>query len=76
MTPGVGQYITVTDNFAQFILQGTPLLAAGSDGINGVTNAILLSDWVECKVINPVNEDVYLAKLNIYIIVEGNFKTR
>lgn len=72
------QHITVIDNFAQHILQGTPLLAAGCDGINGVNlaNAILLSDWLGREVINPVDEDVYLAELNKHIAAEGKFETR
>ena len=38
-------------NFAAHILDGTPLLAPGSDGINGVNlaNAILLSSWLAVR---------------------------
>ena len=42
-----GQHAGVLENFAANILDGTPLLAPGSDGINGVrlANAIHLSSW-------------------------------
>lgn len=72
------QHITVMENFAQHILEGTPLLAPGSDGINGVNlaNAILLSSWLDKEVDNPVDEDLYLAELNKKIAAEGKFPTR
>ncbi len=61
-----GQHIAVIENFAANILDGTPLLAPGSDGINGVAlaNAIHLSSWLEKEVELPIDEDVYLAELN------------
>ena len=42
------QHSGVLENFAQNILNGTPLLAPGSDGIKGVrlANAIHLSSWL------------------------------
>ena len=42
-----GQHAGVLENFAANILDGTPLIAPGSDGINGVrlANAIHLSSW-------------------------------
>lgn len=66
------------ENFACHILEGTPLLAPGSDGINGVrlANAILLSDWLGREVDMPVDEDVYLSELNKKIAEEGKFPTR
>ena len=61
-----GQHIAVIENFAANVLDGTPLLAPGSDGINGVAlaNAIHLSSWLEKEVELPVDEDLYLAELN------------
>jgi predicted dehydrogenase len=61
-----GQHIAVIENFAANILDGTPLLAPGSDGINGVAlaNAIHLSSWLEKEVELPLDEDLYLAELN------------
>lgn len=72
------QHITVMENFARHILEGEPLLAPGSDGINGVNlaNAILLSSWLGKEVDNPVDEDLYLAELNKKIAAEGKFPTR
>ena len=78
-TDGWGvQHTTVMENFACHILEGTPLLAPGSDGINGVrlAIAILLSDWLGREVDMPVDEDVYLSELNKKIAEEGKFPTR
>ncbi len=72
------QHTTVMENFAQHIIDGTPLLAPGSDGINGVNlaNAALLSSWLGKEVENPVDEDLYLTELNKRIAEEGKFQTR
>lgn len=78
-TDGWGfQHTTVMENFACHIIDGTPLLAPGSDGINGVNlaNAIQLSSWLGKKVENPVDENLYLAELNKKIEAEGKFPTR
>ena len=66
------------ENFAQHILEGTPLLAPGSDGINGVNlaNATQLSSWLGKEVDNPVDEELYLSELNKKIAAEGKFQTR
>lgn len=60
-----GQHIAVMENFAANILDGTPLLAPGSDGINGVAlaNAIHLSSWLGKEVEIPVDEELYFAEL-------------
>ncbi len=72
------QHTTVMENFACHILEATPRLAPGSDGINGVNlaNAILLSSWLGKEVELPVDEDLYLAELNKRITKEGKFPTR
>lgn len=72
------QHVTVLEDFALHILSGSPLLAPGSDGINGVNlaNAALLSSWLGCEVDNPVDEDLYLAELNKRIAAEGLYPTR
>ncbi len=78
-TDGWGaQHLTVMENFALHILTGSPLLAPGSDGINGVelANAMLLSSWLGKEVEMPVNEEVYLTELNKRIEEEGKFPTR
>lgn len=72
------QHITVIEDFARHILTGSPLLAPGADGINGVNlaNAALLSSWLEREVDNPVDEDLYLAELNKRIAAEGLYPMR
>lgn len=72
------QHTTVMENFAMHILEGTPLLAPGAEGINGVNlaNAILLSSWLGKEVENPVDPDLYLEELNKRIKEEGKFQTR
>lgn len=72
------QHTTVMENFAMHILEGTPLLAPGAEGINGVNlaNAILLSSWLGKEVENPVDPDLYLEELNKRIKEEGKFPTR
>ncbi|RLL40708.1 gfo/Idh/MocA family oxidoreductase [Oceanobacillus piezotolerans] len=61
-----GQHVAVLENFAANILDGEPLIAPGSDGINGVAlaNAIHLSSWLGKEVELPVDEEVYLEELN------------
>ena len=78
-TDGWGkQHTSVMENFALHMLEGVPLLAPGSDGINGVNlaNAILLSSWLGKEVDMPVDEDLYLEELNKKIAEEGKFPTR
>lgn len=60
------QHISVLENFAANILDGTPLVAPGSDGINGVelANAMHLSSWLNKEVSLPIDEDLYLEELN------------
>jgi UDP-N-acetyl-2-amino-2-deoxyglucuronate dehydrogenase len=60
------QHISVLENFAANILDGTPLIAPGSDGIHGVAlaNAIHLSSWLGKEVELPIVEEVFLAELN------------
>jgi UDP-N-acetyl-2-amino-2-deoxyglucuronate dehydrogenase len=59
------QHCSVLENFAANILDGTPLIAPGSDGINGVAlaNAIHLSSWLGKEVELPIDEEVYFAEL-------------
>ena len=78
-TDGWGvQHTTVMENFALHILEGTDLLAPGSDGINGVNlaNATQLSSWLGKEVDNPVDEELYLSELNKKIAEEGKFPAR
>jgi predicted dehydrogenase len=72
------QHAGVLENFAANILDGTPLLAPGSDGIKGVrlANAIHLSSWTGREVSLDFDEDEFLAELNNRIRSEGTFAER
>jgi predicted dehydrogenase len=72
------QHAGVLENFAANILDGTPLLAPGSDGINGVrlANAIHLSSWTGQEVSLDFDEDEFLRELNKRISEEGKFPKR
>jgi predicted dehydrogenase len=72
------QHAGVLENFAANILDGTPLLAPGSDGINGVrlANAIHLSSWTGTEVPLDFDEDAYLSEMNQRIRAEGLFPER
>ncbi|WP_375422989.1 Gfo/Idh/MocA family protein [uncultured Friedmanniella sp.] len=72
------QHAGVLANFAANILDGTPLVAPGSDGILGVrlANAIHLSSFLGREVPLEHDEDLYLAELNRRIAAEGLFPER
>jgi predicted dehydrogenase len=72
------QHSGVLENFAANILDGTPLLAPGSDGIKGVrlANAIHLSSWTGKEVSLDFDESEYLAELNQRISDEAKFPVR
>ena len=55
---GEGQHVGIMNDFVQAIEQGTPLLAPGEEGINGlsISNAIHMSAW-EDQWINPAELD-------------------
>lgn len=73
-----GQHAGVLENFAANVLDGTPLLAPGSDGINGVrlANAIHLSSWKGEEVGLDFDEDEFLELLNKRIRDEGKYPER
>jgi predicted dehydrogenase len=60
------QHPGITQNFTNAILNGTPVLAPGSDGLHGVTlvNAMYLSTWTDDWVNIPFDENTFLAHLN------------
>ncbi|WNB87234.1 Gfo/Idh/MocA family oxidoreductase [Cellulomonas sp. ATA003] len=72
------QHSDVLENFALNILDGTPLIAPGADGINGVrlANAIHLSDWTGQEVPLQFDDQQYLDLLNARIRDEGTFPVR
>lgn len=55
----------IARNWVAAILKGTPLLAPGAEGINGlqISNAIHLSAWLDRWVELPVDEELFLQKL-------------
>lgn len=59
------QHVNVMINFTKAILEGTPLLAPGTDGIKSVTiaNAMHLSSWLGQEVEIPFDEDLFLEEL-------------
>jgi predicted dehydrogenase len=60
------QHPAVLNAFAGKILHGTPLIADGTEGINGLTlsNSMHLSSWTGQTVTLPFDEDLFLAELN------------
>jgi predicted dehydrogenase len=60
------QHVGVLKAFAGKILRGTPLIAEGYEGINGLTlsNAMHLSSWLDTTIKLPLDEDRFLAELN------------
>ncbi len=77
-SPWGAQHSGVLENFAQAVLNGTPLLAPGSDGMKGVrlANAIHLSSWTGAEVSLDFDEDEFLGMLNERIRGEGKFAER
>ena len=60
------QHSGVLNAFASRILRGTPLVAEGIEGINGLTlsNAMHLSSWLQKPITLPLDEDLFLSELN------------
>lgn len=69
------QHAAVLTNFAANILDGTPLIAPGADGINNVrlANAMHLSAFLGREVDIDFSEDEFLTELNARIAAEGKF---
>lgn len=65
ITPGGAQHKEITQNWTNAIIDGSPLLAPGEDGIKGLTisNAMLLSTWTDNWVDLPIDEDLFYGKL-------------
>ncbi|MEE1652030.1 Gfo/Idh/MocA family oxidoreductase [Brachybacterium sp. J144] len=73
------QHIAVLTNFAAHINDGTPLIADGAEGINGVrlASGMQLSAWTGREIdLVDYPADEYLAELNQRIEAEGKFPTR
>jgi predicted dehydrogenase len=72
------QHAGMLENFAANILEDTPLIAPGAEGINSVrlANAIHLSSWTGREMPFEFDDDEYLAELNKRIREEGLFPER
>ncbi len=72
------QHLTVMEDFALHCLTGSPLLAPGTEGINGVNlaNSSQLSSWTGREVDNPCNPEEFARELDKRIANEGMFPTR
>ena len=59
------QHPGVLNAFAAHILRGEPLVAAGEEGIRGLTisNAAFLSSWLDKTVTLPIDEDLFYEML-------------
>ena len=55
----------ITQNFTNALLHGTPLLAPGEEGVNGlnISNAMYLSSWLNRPVELPVDQELYWNEL-------------
>ena len=60
------QHMGIIASFAKAVLDGTPLIADGEEGIHSLilSNAMHLSSWIGETVELPINEDLYLQELN------------
>lgn len=72
------QHIEVLADFAASILNGTPLVARGEEGLLGVrlANAIHLSSWTGREVGMDFDDAEFLALLNDRIAEEGIYPAR
>ena len=65
------QHKGITQNFTNHLLHGEPLMAAGYEGINGLTisNAIMLSAWKDeqIDVTDPAMEEEFYDRLKVKI---------
>ncbi|WP_069998711.1 Gfo/Idh/MocA family protein [Cellulosilyticum sp. I15G10I2] len=59
------QHMGVLKAFAQRILNGTPLVAEGIEGVNGLllSNAMHLSSWLQKPIEFPFDEKIFLEEL-------------
>ena len=60
------QHVGIMRAFAANILRGEPLVANGVEGINGLmlSNAMHLSSWLDQTLTLPIDEELFLEKLN------------
>jgi predicted dehydrogenase len=65
-TSDESQHVLVIKDWIDTIINGTPLLAPGTDAINElmISNAVYLSTFIDNWVEFPIDEDLFLEKLN------------
>ena len=70
----INPYTAVFENFANHLLEGTPLCADGYDGLRQVqlANAVYVSGWEEKRVQIPVGDDRYRNGLALRQKMEKN----
>ena len=63
------QHVGVINAWGGAILRGEPLVAHGSEGINGLTlsNAMHMSSWMDKAIELPLDPDAYYAELEKHI---------
>lgn len=66
---GGEEHLGITKDWIRAIIEGTPLLARGEEGINGVelANAMLMSTWTDSWVDLPIDEERYFLLLQEHI---------
>lgn len=72
------QHLGIMQNWVDAILKGTPLLAPGEEGINGleISNAIYLSAWLKESVELPIDSDLFYKTLQEKIKVSNFVKAK
>ena len=60
-----GEHKGITQNWVAAILEGKPLLAKGEEGLNSLelSNAMLLSTWIDDWVKLPIDDDLFYKRL-------------
>ena len=71
---GGPQHKGITQNFTDHLIKGTPLLASGYEGINGlsISNAMMLSSWKNDWVNLPNDGEEFWAELQKKIAAVKN----
>ena len=65
LSEGQQQHAEITKDFVRAIVDKTPLLAPGIDGVNSLelSNAMILSTWTDKWIPLPLDDDLYHEKL-------------
>jgi len=60
------QHKGITANWVSAITKGTPLIAAGEEGIKGlsISNAMYLSSWTDSWIDLPIDEDLFFEEFS------------